>query len=59
MNIVPWVDSTSFQVNSKEMEEPVIIHLTRSMISKEYPAAAGGSTSDATFANIEATRLFY
>ena len=52
MDIVPWVDNTSFQFNSKMMEEPVIISLTRSMISKAYSTAAGGLTPDATFAHI-------
>ena len=52
MDIVPWVDNTSFQFNSKMMEEPVIISLTRSMISKAYSTAAGGLTPDTTFAHI-------
>ena len=42
MEIVPWVDNTSFQVNSKLMEEAVIISLPRSMIPKAYPIADGG-----------------
>merc|ERR1711957_959304 len=36
MEIVPWVDNTSFQVNSKLMEEAVIIPLPRSMIPRAY-----------------------
>ena len=59
MDIVSWNDNTSCQVNSEVIEEPVIIPLTRSMISKGNPTAAGESTPDATFANIEATRLLY
>jgi len=37
MEIVPWVDNTAFQVNSKLMEEAIIIPLSRSLIPVAFP----------------------
>jgi len=37
MEIVPWVDNTAFQVNSKLMEEAIIIPLSRSLIPQAIP----------------------
>jgi len=53
MEIVPWVDNTSFQVNSKLMDEAVIIPLPRSMIPRAY------TNTSAAWANVEATRITF
>lgn len=57
--LVPWVDNTSFQVNSKLMDEEVIIPLPRSMIPKATQQKEDDTEADVVWTNDEATRAIY
>jgi len=60
--IVPWVDNTSFQVNSKLLDEEVIIPLPRSMIpraSQTIEDTPGSNTFTTDFTNVKTTRDLY
>merc|ERR1711957_344652 len=57
--LVPWVDNTSFQVNSKLMDEEVIIPLPRSMIPKATQQKEDDTEADVVWTNDEDTRAIY
>jgi len=60
--IVPWVDNTSFQVNSKLLDEEVVIPLPRSMIpraSQTVPNANGDGLYTTAWANNEPVRELF
>jgi len=56
MEIVPWVDNTAFQVNSKLMEEAIIIPLSRSLIPVAFPKEVPDPENIVPFENTEARR---